>query len=106
VAAVRYPGLATDPGHERARRQMRGFGAMVSFEVDGGAEAAEAVCAAVHVLTPGTSLGGVETLIERRARWAGESHLPPGLLRLSVGVEAMEDLWSDLDQAIGSATGR
>jgi cystathionine gamma-synthase len=105
VAAVRYPGLATDPGHDRARGQMRGFGTMVSFDVDGGAEAAEAVCAAVRVLTPGTSLGGVETLIERRARWAGESHLPPGLLRLSVGVEAMEDLWSDLDQAIGSATG-
>jgi cystathionine gamma-synthase len=79
---------------------------MVSFDVEGGAEPAEAVCAAVRVLTPGTSLGGVETLIERRARWAGESHLPPGLLRLSVGIEDVEDLWDDLDQAIGSATGR
>jgi cystathionine gamma-synthase len=106
VSAVRYPGLAEDPGHARAARQMRGFGAMVSFDVEGGAEPAEAVCSAVRILTPGTSLGGVETLIERRARWAGESHLPPGLLRLSVGIEDVEDLWADLDQAIGLATGR
>jgi cystathionine gamma-synthase len=104
VSAVRYPGLPHDPGHQRARRQMRGFGSMIAFEVDGGAEAAEAVCAAVRVLTPGTSLGGVETLIERRGRWEGESHLPPGLLRLSVGVEHVEDLWADLDQAINVAT--
>ncbi len=106
VSRVRYPGLASDPGHERAARQMLGFGTMVSFDVEGGAEPAEAVCAAVRLLTPGTSLGGVETLIERRARWAGESHLPPGLLRLSVGIEALDDLWADLDQAIGVATGR
>jgi cystathionine gamma-synthase len=105
VSAVRYPGLSQDPGHARAARQMSGFGAMVSFDVEGGAEPAEAVCAALRILTPGTSLGGVETLIERRARWAGESHLPPGLLRLSVGIEDVEDLWTDLDQAIASATG-
>jgi cystathionine gamma-synthase len=104
VSAVRYPGLPDDPGHLRAMRQMRGFGSMIAFEVEGGAEAAEAVCAAVRVLTPATSLGGVETLIERRARWEGESHLPPGLLRLSIGVEHVEDLWADLDQAIGVAT--
>jgi cystathionine gamma-synthase len=79
---------------------------MVAFEVDGGADVAEAVCGSVRVLTPGTSLGGVESLIERRGRYVGESHLPPGLLRLSVGIEALEDLWADLDQAIGSATGR
>jgi cystathionine gamma-synthase len=106
VSGVRYPGLEDDPGHRLAARQMRGFGAMVAFEVDGGADAAEAVCASVRVLTPGTSLGGVESLIERRGRYVGESHLPPGLLRLSVGIEALEDLWTDLDQAIGCATGR
>jgi cystathionine gamma-synthase len=106
VSGVRYPGLPDDPGHRLAARQMRGFGTMVAFEVDGGADAAEAVCASVRVLTPATSLGGVESLIERRGRYVGESHLPPGLLRLSVGIEALEDLWADLDQAIGSATGR
>jgi cystathionine gamma-synthase len=105
VSVVRYPGLVDDPGHDLALRQMRGFGAMVSFDLEAGAEVAEAVCSAVRVITPGTSLGGVETLIERRGRYVGESHLPPGLLRLSVGIEAIEDLWADLDQAIGTATG-
>ncbi len=103
VSSVRYPGLTDHPGHQLARRQMSGFGTMVSFEVTAGKAAADAVCEAVRVLTPGTSLGGVETLIERRGRWAGESHLPPGLLRLSVGIEHVEDLWADLDRAIGAA---
>jgi cystathionine gamma-synthase len=103
VMSVRYPGLPNDAGHEQARRQMRGFGTMAAFEMAGGARVADAVCAGVRVLTPGTSLGGVETLIERRGRWEGESHLPPGLLRLSVGVEHVEDLWADLDQAIAVA---
>ncbi|MHB1535705.1 MAG: trans-sulfuration enzyme family protein [Acidimicrobiales bacterium] len=100
VTAVRYPGLAAHPGHGRAARQMRGFGTMVSFEVRGGAAAAEAVVAATRVVTAGTSLGGVESLIERRGRWEGESALPPSLLRLSVGIEDVEDLWSDLDRAL------
>lgn len=106
VCSVRYPGLAEHPGHKLAARQMRGFGTMLAFEVDGGAEAAEAVCQAVEVMTPGTSLGGVETLIERRARWLGESHVPPALLRVSCGVEDPDDLWWDLDQAIDQALGR
>jgi cystathionine gamma-synthase len=106
VSAVRYPGLADHPGHELAARQMRGFGTMLAFEVAGGAEVAEAVCQAVRVMTPATSLGGAETLIERRARWAAESHLPPGLLRLSVGLEHPDDLWWDLDQALGQALKR
>jgi cystathionine gamma-synthase len=105
VLAVRYPGLPDSPGHQRALQQMNGFGTMVAFEVEGGAEAAEAVCGAVQLLTPGTSLGGVETLIERRGRWEGESHLPPSLLRLSVGIEHVDDLWADLDQALAIATG-
>jgi cystathionine gamma-synthase len=106
VSSVRYPGLTDHPGHKLAARQMRGFGTMLAFEVDGGPEAAEAVCHAVEVMTPGTSLGGVETLIERRARWLGESHVPPALLRVSCGLEDPDDLWWDLDQALDQALGR
>ncbi len=100
VERVRYPGLRDHPGHELARKQMDGFGAMLAFEVRGGQGAADVVCEAVEVCVPGTSLGGVETLIERRARWEGEEATPANLLRLSVGIEDVEDLWSDLDQAL------
>jgi cystathionine gamma-synthase len=99
VSAVHYPGLPHDPGHERARRFMDGFGAMLSFELAAGAEHADAVCARVEVMTHAKSLGGVETLIERRARAAG-SGAPAGLLRISVGCEHPEDLWADLAQAL------
>jgi cystathionine gamma-synthase len=103
VYGVRYPGLPDHPGHELARKQMRGFGAMIAFEVTGGAEAAEALCQALRVIIPATSLGGVESLIERRGRYPAESHLSPALLRLSVGIEHVEDLWADLDQACQAA---
>jgi cystathionine gamma-synthase len=83
-----------------AARQMRGFGAVTAFEVTGGAAGADAVTAAVSLITPGTSLGGVETLIERRARLIGEEGIPPSLLRLSVGIEHVEDLWADLLAAL------
>ena len=99
VSAVYYPGLPSDPGHERAARLMDGFGAMLAFEPAGGAAAADAVCARVRVLTHATSLGGVETLIERRARYA-EEVAPAALLRISVGVEDVEDLWRDLERAL------
>ncbi len=107
VATVRYPGLASHPGHEVAARQMTGFGTMISFELaappgstsDEEAHAAEAVVDRLRLVTPATSLGGVESLIERRARLQGET-APPGLLRLSVGIEDVEDLWSDLEQAL------
>jgi len=79
---------------------MLGAGTMIAFEVLGGAVRAEAVCEAVRLITPGTSLGGVESLIERRARWQAEHQLPPALLRLSVGLEHVDDLWSDLEQAL------
>jgi cystathionine gamma-synthase len=102
VDGVRYPGLEHHPGHQLARRQMTGFGAMVAFEVKGGGAAAEATVSRLRLLVVGTSLGGVETLIERRARWEGEERLPPGLLRMSVGVESVEDIWSDLDQALAA----
>lgn len=103
IHGVRYPGLADHPGHQLAASQMRGFGTMVSFEVAGDASVAEKVCESVSLVTPGTSLGGVETLIERRGRYAGESHLPPTLLRLSVGLEHVDDLWDDLNQALTTA---
>ena len=100
VTRVYFPGLPDHPGHDLARTQMKGFGTMVAFEVEGGAAAAEAVAGSVQLITPATSLGGVETLIERRGRWEGEQHLPPSLMRLSVGIEAAEDLWLDLDTAL------
>ena len=74
-----------------------GQGAMVSFVVNGGAAAADALCAAVRIIVPATSLGGVETTIERRQKYAGDAHVPPGLLRMSVGIEDVDDLWADLD---------
>lgn len=80
-----------------------GFGAIVSFDVAGGAGAAEQVAAACHVITPSTSLGGVESQIERRRRQPGEpAEVPENLLRLSVGIEDVEDLWDDLDQALST----
>lgn len=100
VRRVHYPGLAGDPGHEIATRQMRGgFGAIISIVTEGGADRARSVVKACRVWTPATSLGGVESLIERRARWAGET-ADPALLRLSVGLEAPDDLWRDLEQAL------
>ena len=101
VERVRYPGLADDPGHALAAQQMNGFGAMLSFEVSGAA-AADAVCRALGVVTNATSLGGVESTIERRAKLAGQEHIPPGLLRFSVGVEHVEDLWDDLSAALAA----
>lgn len=95
VQRVRYPGLPDDPYHARAARQMAGFGALISFELRDAA-AADAVCDAVAVITHATSLGGVESTIERRAKLATQEHVPAGLLRLSVGCEHVEDLWTDL----------
>ena len=100
VEAVRYPGLPDHPRADLVARQMKGPGTMMSFDVVGGAEPAEAVCASTRICVPSTSLGGVESQLERRGRWDGESHLPPGLIRLSVGQEDLEDLWADLDQAL------
>ena len=103
VTRVRYPGLPGDPHHSLAARQMRGFGAVLSFEV-ADAEAADAVCASVRVVTHATSLGGVESTIERRAKLPGQEHVPAGLLRLSVGCEHVEDLWTDLAGALQTPT--
>ena len=101
VSRVRYPGLPDDPGHERASRLMDGFGAVLSFEAAGGANHADRLCERVEVLTNATSLGGVETLIERRARFPLEL-APEALLRVSVGLEDVEDLWRDLERALAA----
>ncbi|HET8583125.1 MAG TPA: PLP-dependent transferase [Jatrophihabitans sp.] len=102
VTRVRYPGLPDHPGHDIAARDHDGFGAMISFEVVGGREAADRVCERVRLINHATSLGGVESLIERRARYDVDAAFgtPPDLLRFSVGIEHVDDLWADLDQAL------
>jgi cystathionine gamma-synthase len=102
VGRVRYPGLPGDPHHDLAARQMRGSGTVLSFEV-ADAGAADAICAHVRVIASATSLGGVESTIERRAELPGQEHVPAALLRLSVGVEHVEDLWADLTAALDAA---
>ncbi len=104
VERVRYPGLRSDPGHERAAATWDTFGAIVSIEVAGGAAAAETLCAGTRLWVPATSLGGVESTLERRRRHRAEPRaVPENLVRLSVGVEDVEDLWADLDQALSRA---
>ncbi|WP_460706628.1 trans-sulfuration enzyme family protein [Myceligenerans halotolerans] len=106
VAEVRHPSLPGDPGHERAAAQMGTFGAVIGMRPvpdpgHGPGATADAVVARCGLWVPGTSLGGVESLIERRRRWGTESGtVPEDLLRLSVGVEDVEDLWADLDRAL------
>ena len=103
VEKVHYAGLPDHPGHEIALRQMNGgFGGVLSIEVAGGKERALAVASRVKLFTRATSLGGVESLIEHRASMEGPHSLTPqGLLRLSIGLEHVDDLIGDLDQALG-----
>jgi cystathionine gamma-synthase len=105
VSRVNYPGLPGDPQHERASRVLpEGAGSMLSFEVAGSVAQTEAFLGRLRLLTHATSLGGVESLIERRARYAGDAALVgPTLCRLSVGIENVEDLWADLDPALRAA---
>jgi cystathionine gamma-synthase len=109
VSAVRYPGLESHPGHEVAKRQMTGFGGMVSFVVASGEAAALEVAASTTVFTLAESLGAVESLIEHphrmtHASTAGSAlQVDPGLLRLSVGIETLSDLLEDLEQALENA---
>jgi cystathionine gamma-synthase len=101
VTRVRYPGLPTDSQHLKAKAFMKGFGAIVSFEYAGSAAAADKVCESSKVVTYATSLGGVESLWERRRRWPIESaSVPETLIRLSVGCEDVEDLWLDIEAAL------
>jgi cystathionine gamma-synthase len=106
VSAVLYPGLPSHPGHDVAARQMSGYGGMVSFRVRGGEETALKVCGLVEIFTLGESLGGVESLIEHPGRMTHASvagsplEVPNDLIRLSVGIENVEDLLADLTQAL------
>lgn len=110
VTSVIYPGLASHPGHELAARQMRGFGGMVSFRT-GSEASALAVCAATRVFTLAESLGGVESLIEHPGRMTHGSvagtalEVPDDLVRLSVGIEDVDDLLADLDRALAAGRG-
>ncbi|MGK5532356.1 cystathionine gamma-synthase [Streptomyces sp. URMC 129] len=107
VTRVYYPGLPSHPGHETAAKQMRDFGGMVSFRVEGGEAAAVEVCDRARLFILGESLGGVESLIEHPGRMTHASaagsalEVPADLVRLSVGIEAAEDLLADLSQALG-----
>jgi cystathionine gamma-synthase len=101
VEAVHYPGLESHPGHSIARRQMRGFGGMLSFRVKGGRDAAVRAASRVRVFVNATSLGGTESLIEHRASSEGPgSPTPQNLLRVSVGLEHPDDLIDDVRQAL------
>jgi cystathionine beta-lyase/cystathionine gamma-synthase len=110
VAQVMYPGLSSHPGHALAAKQMAlGFGPVVAFEVMGGAAAAEAVVNALQLVKQAPSLGGVESLasmpsatshIQLGPEGRAKAGIPEGLVRVSAGIEDVEDLWADLDQAI------
>ncbi|MFE7188445.1 cystathionine gamma-synthase [Kitasatospora sp. NPDC057541] len=107
VSQVLYPGLAEHPGHDIAAKQMKAFGGMVSFRVNGGEEAAVEVCNRARLFTLGESLGGVESLIEHPGRMTHASvagsalEVPADLVRVSVGIESIDDLLADLKQALG-----
>ncbi len=104
VLKVRYPGLASDPYHERAKSFMKGFGAMISFEVKADIAQIDKMCNSSTLITNATSLGGVESIWERRRRWATESHtIPENLIRFSVGIENVDDLWSDIQSCFSAA---
>ena len=106
VSRVLYPGLAEHPGHDVAAKQMKDFGGMVSFTLAGGEPAALEVCRRTRVFTLGESLGGVESLIEHPGRMTHASvagsqlEVPADLVRLSVGIESIDDLLGDLTQAL------
>ncbi len=107
VGQVFYPGLTSHPNHEVAKKQMRGFGGMVSFRVKAGEQAALDICSKTTLFTLGESLGGVESLIEHPGRMTHASvsgsplEVPNDLVRLSVGIEEADDLLADLEKALG-----
>lgn len=109
VQLVRYPGLPSHPTHAVARRVLNGFGSMITFDLRplgpaDGAAFADAVCSNLQLIWNATSLGSVESTMERRAAVSGQEHLPATLLRLSVGIEDVDDLWRDLTRAIETAS--
>jgi cystathionine gamma-synthase len=101
IDAVLYPGLPNHPGHDIAQRQMSGgFGCLLSIQIKGGAEAALKVAGKLDLFHSATSLGSVESLVEHRFTIEPHTGIPPNLLRLSVGIEAIDDLTDDLAQAL------
>ncbi|MEE6282256.1 trans-sulfuration enzyme family protein [Georgenia sp. MJ170] len=104
VLTVNHPSMATHPQHRRATAQMTGYGSILTLRPRGGVAAADALASAVRLWVPATSLGGVESSLERRRRFTSEATtVPDDLLRLSVGIEDVEDLWTDLSDALRSA---
>ncbi len=104
VSRVRYPGLVTDPNHLVAKSFMKGFGAMISFEPKGTPDQIDLMCDFSKLITNATSLGGVESIWERRRRWETESEtIPVNLIRFSVGIENVDDLWADIQSALNAA---
>jgi len=101
LAAVYYPGLPTHPGHDAARRQMRAFGTIVSFDV-GTRARAETFLRSLTIVREATSFGGVHSMAERRARWGGDA-ISDGFIRFSVGCETTEDILTDVTQALDRA---
>jgi cystathionine gamma-synthase len=108
VSRVLYPGLPHHPGHDIAAKQMSGFGGMLSFRLAAGEEAALRVCERARLFTLAESLGGVESLVEHPHRMTHASaagsplEVPADLVRLSVGIEDVDDLLADLEQAMAS----
>jgi cystathionine gamma-synthase len=106
VGAVLYPGLDEHPGHDVAAKQMRRYGGMISFRAAGGPDAAIGICNRTKLFILGESLGGVESLIEHPGQMTHLSaagsplEVPADLVRLSVGIEAVDDLLADLEQAL------
>ena len=98
VQRVRYPGLPQDPAHAIASRQMKHYGPVVGFVLDGEAQA-ERFLAACRLVSTATSFGGIHTTAERRARWKGDA-IPDGFIRLSAGCEDVQDLLEDISQAL------
>jgi cystathionine gamma-synthase len=108
VERVLYPGLESHPNHSVAKRQMtNGFGGMLSILVKGNAEQARKVCCALKVILIGASLGGVESLVEHRASVEGpDSVVPKNLIRFSIGIESVDELIEDIEQALDAALER
>ena len=101
ITRVRYPGLPSDPNHQRAKDQLSGFGAIISIELEGGPQRADRFVEALELIVPATSLGGVESLAERRRRHPSEpDRVPESLVRLSIGIEDVDDVWEDITQAL------
>lgn len=104
IVKVRYPGLVSHETYNIAQRVLSGPGAMMSFDISGPGGRATRFCEALRLVQHATSLGGVESTMERRATIPGQEHLPPTLVRFSVGIEDVDDLWDDIVQALNAST--